>query len=163
MKKFIDIICINVLTLLIGLLSYYTLGKKTEVLTAIIVAGVSISYGVRQLKIENDKIFKELFTYYNKKYDEKFNDELSRIEQKTILNKDYELTEIETKLIIDYLNLCAEEYLWFQKGRIDNSVWLAWENGMKYYLKIEPIKKCFEKEKAQKNSYYGLFEKLKIN
>ncbi|MBK8516192.1 MAG: hypothetical protein IPL55_07840 [Saprospiraceae bacterium] len=63
-------------------------------------------------------------------------------------------------IIIDYLNLCAEEYLWYKKGRIDTEVWSAWKAGMIYYFKQDAFKDDIEKQKVQKDSYYGLFEVL---
>ena len=162
MKKYKDIIIINLLMLLIGVFFYQLLGKKTEVLTAFFVTGISISFGIRQNKIENDRMFKELFTNFNDKYDKKFNNCLNQIENKTKNNSDYKLTNEEEELVIDYLNLCAEEYLWFSKGRIDDKVWEAWENGIKHYLQIGPINKCVIREIDQKDSYYGLFDRLKL-
>jgi O-antigen ligase len=62
MKRYFDLIIINVLTLIIGILFYYITNQKVEILTAFLVTGISISLGIRQYKIENDKMFKELFT-----------------------------------------------------------------------------------------------------
>jgi hypothetical protein len=162
MKKYKDIFLINVTSIIIGIITYCFFGEKPELPIALLATGISISFGIRQYKIENDKMFKELFSSFNEKYDNKFNNVLNEIENKTERNKQYKLTTDEMKLIIDYLNFCAEEYLWFVKGRIDQSVWQSWENGMKYYLNILPIKNLVEAQKGQKDSYYGLFEKLKL-
>ncbi|OJY92116.1 MAG: hypothetical protein BGP13_08085 [Sphingobacteriales bacterium 40-81] len=113
-------------------------------------------------KLKMIKMFKELFIAFNQRYDERFNNILNDIDAKTQLQEAYILTESEKNLVVDYLNLCAEEYLWYKKQRIDKSAWLSWENGMIYYLKIRPIKEIVEREKKQKDSYYGLFDKLKI-
>jgi hypothetical protein len=107
-------------------------------------------------------MFKELFSEFNQKYDDKFNDYLNDIDSKAQQQEAYVLTATERKMIVDYLNLCAEEFLWYKKKRIDEAVWLSWENGMLYYLKIKPIKDIVESEKKQKDSYYGLFDKLKL-
>ena len=69
MKKYFDIIIINLLALAIGLILYFYLGKSIEILSMVVATGISISFGIRQYKIENDKIFKELFTGFNEKYD----------------------------------------------------------------------------------------------
>lgn len=63
-------------------------------------------------------------------------------------------------MIIDYLNFCSEEYLWYRKGRISEIVWQSWENEMLYFLNLEPINNVIQTQKEQKTSYYGLFEKL---
>jgi len=162
MKKNYDFIWINLLTLVLGIIAFYSFDKKFEVFYAILATGISISIGYRHYKIENYKLFKELFTEFNEKYDTKFNNELSKIHNQYMVNPNYQLTENDNQLVIDYINLCAEEYLWYTKGRIDESVWKNWENGMKFYLNIEPIKKCFINEESQKDSYYGLFSRLNI-
>lgn len=162
MKKYNDIFLINLTAIGIAMLIYYILKEKSEIPIAIIATGISISFGIRQSKIENDKIFKELFISFNQKYDEKFNNSLNEIVAKNIENREYKLIPIEVKVVIDYLNFCAEEYLWYSKGRIDESVWQSWENGMRYYLSNPSILPFVVKEKKQKDSYYGLFEKLKL-
>lgn len=159
--KHSDLYTIISATILAGII-FYQFDRKPEFPIAIIAAGISISFGFRQYRIENDKILKELFILFNDKYDKKFNNCLNVIEKKTIENPDYQLLECEQALIIDYLNLCAEEYLWYMKGRIDPLAWSSWEKGMKYYLSIRSIKKHIEKEKPQKDSYYVFFEKFNI-
>ena len=71
-----------------------------------------------------------------------------------------EIKENDRLLIIDYLNFCSEEYLWYDKGRIPENVWQSWENGMLYFLNLKPINQIVQSQNKQKNSYYGLFEKL---
>lgn len=165
-NNYSDIFLINISTLFIGLFIYSLLNEQIEVLTAFIAIGISISFGIRQYKIENDKMFKELFIFFNDKYDSKFNESLNRIDDLTKANPNYELKVNqgadldEPALIIDYLNLCAEEYLWFSKGRIDISVWRSWEAGMIYYLNIRSINRYILHEKPQKESYYGLFQRI---
>jgi hypothetical protein len=92
----------------------------------------------------------------------KFNDCLNKIIDSTRENKKYELSDNEKPIVIDYLNMCAEQYLWFTKGRIDKKVWESWIRGMKYYLECQSIKKYIETEKNQKDSYYGIFEYMKL-
>jgi hypothetical protein len=79
-----------------------------------------------------------------------------------ILNKEYKKNEVkkrdEESIIIDYLNLCAEEYLWFTKGRIDIKVWKSWKKGMEHYLGHETFRAILEKQRKEKNSYYGIFD-----
>jgi hypothetical protein len=159
--KYSDLYTI-IFTTIIAVIVFYYFGEKPELPITIVAAGISISFGFRQSRIENDKIFKELFLMFNEKYDKKFNNYLNEIDKKTTENPEYQLTKEESELIIDYLNLCAEEYLWKLKGRIDPLVWSSWEKGMKYYLSIKSIKKHIEKEKTQKESYYGFFEEFKM-
>jgi hypothetical protein len=97
---------------------------------------------------------------FNSKYDSKFNDKLNEIVKQSENDKDYKLSPEDKKLIVDYLNLCAEEYLWRTKNRIPKKVWDSWENGMVYYLNKPIINEVVLNEKCQKDSYYGLFEKI---
>ncbi len=161
LKQYSDLYLINILTIVAGIIFYY-FDRKAEIPIAIFATGISISFGFRQYKIENDKMFKELFQTFNEKYDLKFNNELNIIEHKSKEDSNYKLDEKQTALIMDYLNLCAEEYLWYTKGRIDETVWKSWEKGMKFYINVKSIKTVVETQKAQKDSFYGLFDKLKI-
>lgn len=162
LNKHLDITII-VLSLIIAILVQYYIKDRIEIVVSIILAGITISLSVRQYKIENDKIFKELFIMYNEKYDNKFNNILNEILQKSRLDENYQLNPIEKQLLTDYLNLCAEEYLWNTKGRIDSIVWKSWERGMRYYISNPVIKQHMINEMDQKDSYYGLFEYLKLN
>ena len=119
---------------------------------------ITLYIGLTQYQINNDRIFQELFNDFNQKYDEEFNDLLNRISN---IERDLELSEKERALVIDYLNLCAEEYLWFKKGRIPKDVWRSWKNGIRSNLQMEVIHKVASHEyKKYKNSYYGLFNEI---
>ena len=160
LKRNIDIILINVLTLVVILFLYYNVNIAKEILAAIFGIGISLSLGTLQYKIENDKVFNQLFKEFNNKYDKKFNDKLNEIDNSYNTNNDYIIRNKDIPLIIDYLNFCSEEYLWYTKGRIPKNVWKSWENGMLYFLNLEPINKIIQTQKNQKNSYYGLFTKI---
>ena len=159
-KGYSDLIFINLFTLIIGLILFYCLGNKIEIIGAVLATGISLSFGVRQYKMENDKMFKELFENFNNRYDIKFNNKLNEIDAIYKMDKDLEIKENDRLLIIDYLNFCSEEYLWYDKGRIPENVWQSWENGMLYFLNLKPINQIVQSQNKQKNSYYGLFEKL---
>ncbi len=155
MRKYLDILVINLCSLGIGLGFYYLSGKHIEVLGAVIATGISLSLGIRQYKTENDKIFNELFLEFNTKYDTKFNEILDDI----VINCET-LSPDQEKIVVDYINFCAEEYLWKTKDRIPSEVWKSWENGMVYYLNNPLINGIVVKEKGQSDSYYGLFAQL---
>jgi len=120
---------------------------------------ISISFGIRQYRIENDKMFKELFKEFNCTYDRKFNDVLNKLDREIKNNLDVSITE-NRELIIDYLNFCSEEFLWYKKGRIPFTVWKSWKKGMLYFLNLPSIKEIVVEQYCQKDSYYGLFEDL---
>ncbi|GAA5523311.1 hypothetical protein Asal01_03280 [Fodinibius salicampi] len=77
------------------------------------------------------------------------NESLVRIKNKK------ELCSEDESYLVDYFNLCAEEYLFKKKGYIPDDVWKSWENGMEFYMKDDKIKHLWIKEKKSE-SYYGL-------
>ena len=118
-------------------------------------SGIVITFliGFYNYEIVSDKLFKELFQEFNKKYDKKFNERLNQIVDKK------EFVDTDKSLVVDYLNFCAEEYLWKKKGRIDKIVWLSWRIGMNYYFKDDNIKSvALEEIKNNNDSYYGFFD-----
>lgn len=142
----------------------------TQIISSIILGlfalGITWFYAFRTSKREGDKMMKELFTEFNLRYD-KLNDALVLIESSYseyevfIKLKDDETTKKKfeklRQAVIDYFNLCAEEYFWNQKGRIDPKVWKAWHSGMNYWYKAVPtIKRLwqFEVEAGGTMSYY---------
>jgi hypothetical protein len=161
-KKNLDLLVINSCSLILGIALYY-ITCKIELAIALIAGGFTFAFGIRQYEMENDRIFKELFTAFNLKYDEKFNDTLNSIDIEFKNNSAYRVNEKDTKLIIDYLNLCAEEFLWFKKGRISDEVWSAWKSGMSYFLSLGPIVEIVKNESKLDLSYYGLFKELRLD
>ena len=160
MKNYKDVIYINLIALILGVLLYFLTGEKTEILAAIILTGISLSLGLRQYRTENDKLFKELFQEFNHKYDEKFNETLNRIDLESRSNNEYKLSPDDKRLIIDYLNFCSEEYLWYHKDRMPQEVWESWENGMVYFLNLPPVNQIVLEQKDQMTSFYGLWDKI---
>lgn len=131
-------------------------GKEIESILAVVLLYSGIIYNLVSYKIANDQFFKSLFLEFNNRFDA-MNEDLN-----AILKKEYNKSEIKKKdkesIIIDYLNLCAEEYLWFTKGRIDIKVWKSWKKGMEHYLMHETLKKTLNKQREEKNSYYEIFD-----
>lgn len=114
-------------------------------------AGIALTaiYFVQKQKLEEMKLFKELFTEFNERYARQ-NDKLSDIKSSKIINSD-ELN----KILDDYFNLCSEEYLFYKEGRIHNEAWGSWCRGMKEHLSSDVINSYWEKAQKE-NSYYGL-------
>jgi len=104
--------------------------------------------GIGNHYIEYDNLFKSLFESFNSRYD-KLNNQLESIPSEG------ELTKEQKAVLIDYFNLCGEEYFWFGRGRIPKEVWVSWEAGMKHYLRKPPIRAFYEEEVSGSTSYYG--------
>ena len=133
----------------------YLLENPQVVVTLIIgIVGLIITwwYNNNNLKIANQKMEKELFNEFNGRYD-KLNDHLKSIDENTtVTDLKIEKYQVDGKLktleviLIDYFNLCAEEYYWRKKKRISKKIWLSWEAGMKHYFKIKIVKELWDKE-----------------
>ena len=106
-------------------------------------------YFVQKQKLEEIKLFKDLFAEFNCRYD-RLNGKISDIKSKKITDSDQ-----ITKILDDYFNLCSEEYLFYKEGRIHNLVWGAWCRGIKEHLMDNIINAYWEKAQIE-NSYYGL-------
>ncbi|WP_320112292.1 hypothetical protein [Draconibacterium orientale] len=122
----------------------------------------TLYFGILKYKMENDKIFNELFTSFNARYNDELNDLINTLR----LKSKKELSYDEVKMIIDYFNLCAEEYLWYSRNRIPRTVWRSWKAGMLENLAIKQVREVYLSEMDSENarrSYYGLDKELKIS
>ncbi len=144
------------LTLVIATALYFLWHKipsadKTSVLLGVTVLLAGIYYNIVSFKIARDQLFKDLFTEFNTRYDG-LNSDLN-----AIIN-DEKPRRAKDDVLLDYLNLCAEEYLWYKKGRIDPEVWASWSAGITFFLTNEYIKPTVDRERNLKASYYGIFD-----
>lgn len=131
----------------------HSASKDPDLRLTLTVIGSAISgvFFVQKQKLEELKMFKDLFQEFNRRYDE-MNEKLNRIADGNLTD---ELTTDEIKILFDYFNLCGEEYLFFKRGYIDPLAWRAWYNGMTIYYKSPRIKVLWARE-LKANSYYGL-------
>ena len=88
-------------------------------------ACATVYVGLLNYWLQRDKVMQDLFTAFNGRYD-RLNGDLLAIAKGTF-DGDPE------PVIMDYLNLCAEEYFWYTRGRVDTAIWLAWRNGMEQW------------------------------
>jgi hypothetical protein len=107
-------------------------------------------YAVERQKLNESRLFRELFSEFNGRYDE-LGGGLNRILRG---NNEAALSSDDIDILFRYFNLCAEEFLYFRKGYIDPVVWNAWSNGMKTYFRSGRIRKLWAEE-LESNSYYG--------
>lgn len=110
---------------------------------AFIAARIAYKFQKGNLDLAHEKMEKELFTEFNKRYDN-LNDSLSLLSNTMTLDdlKNYP-SKIHNKslydIVIDYFNLCAEQYYWNSKNRISKEIWTAWNAGMKYNYTTYPV------------------------
>ena len=112
---------------------------------------LGLFYFVFKQHLEEIRLFKELFTEFNARYDA-MNERLY-LECEASLDKP--LVKGQIAFLYDYFNLCGEEYLYYRKGFIYPEVWSAWRKGMQIFLRYPRIRSLWEEELAT-DSYYGL-------
>jgi len=141
--------------LLIGVLaagSAYICGGDDRVgLVGTAIAGtLGFYYFVQQQKLAETQLFHNLFTAFNARYD-KLNGPLAKIAYQS----EGPLPESDRHLIVDYFNLCAEEYLFYKEGYIHRDAWRSWCRGMLWYLRRHPFRDVWNNE-VETDSFYGL-------
>jgi hypothetical protein len=120
---------------------------------------VAVYLGMIGHLVSHDSLFKQLFKEFNERYDA-MNEKLGQLEHEQ--TRDAVHSRKARESVVDYLNLCAEEYLWYKKGRIDEEVWTAWLAGMKEKLAVPFIREVFDSEVNNAGtSYYGFVEYIK--
>ena len=119
-----------------------------DAVVASIAAILGAFYFVQQQRLEEARLFKELFTEFNKRYD-RLNGYLARIYKAGALD------DVLQAKFIDYFNLCSEEFLFYRRGYIYQEVWKSWCRGMLQYLRIPCVRELWESEVIT-GSYYGL-------
>jgi len=98
------------------------------------------------LKITNQKMEKELFKEFNERYD-KLNDDLSKLDtvgnlsQLKEIKSNRDVNKTMYNVLMDYFNLCSEQYYWYKRNRISQEIWDSWYSGMMFYYNSFPIVK----------------------
>lgn len=135
------------------MLIFWRLPHQSVTLVGSVVAtALAFCYFVQQQKLSETLLFKSLFTEFNIRYDE-FNADLMRISQSD------RITLSDEERLVDYFNLCAEEFLFYSEGYIHEVVWRSWCRGMMFYLSHQKIREIWDRER-QSDSYYGLSLKI---
>ncbi len=119
-----------------------------ELIGPTLAGALGFSYFSQQQKLAEIQLFKTLFTEFNSRY----NDLNEKLQSLRLSN---EPIDAETEKVIDYFNLCAEEYLFYRQGYILNDAWRSWCNGMLWYLEDDRFRTLWDREVKQ-GSYYGL-------
>jgi len=138
---------------------FFKCSPEPTLFLGIIGSAISLFFGALKYTIENDRLFYDLFRSFTERYDLRLNDLINNIknDENKVLDSD------EQNLIIDYLNLCSEEYLWYTKRRLSKHVWKSWESGIISNLDLKQIREIFDEEMKDPHvraSYYGLFDEL---
>ena len=121
---------------------------------AVLSAGLSLIYFVQKQKLEELRLFNQLFTTFNERYDT-LNEAVAQIAAR---NAEEPLSSAETETLVDYFNLCGEEFLYYRLGYIYPEVWRAWNRGMRDLASNPRIRTLWEHE-LRTDSYYGFSRK----
>ena len=115
---------------------------------------VSSSFLIQRQKLQETELFNDLFQKFNSRYD-KLNECLLEIRSTDQGDESDRLKSEEESKLVDYFNLCAEEYLFYKRGYVPPEVWRAWREGMRFYMEDQQIRDLWKQEK-ETESYYGL-------
>lgn len=136
------------------------IGAAATIIAGLLIFLLSRGYYKHSKEIERDRMMKELFYEFNSRYD-KLNEVVDKVSKMTI--KEWDNLNPKKKkrysyMINDYFNLCAEEYFWFQKYRIEDKIWNSWSYGMNIiFNRSKVIQMLWEEECTSKEgvkSYY---------
>ena len=103
---------------------------------SIILSIAAIYLGWQQNKLNKDNTEKELFKDFNTRYSN-LNDKLYKLKVKDMKSITDDPLLYDT--VMEFFNLCAEEYYWKKKKRISNEIWKSWHRGMNLWLQQVPV------------------------
>lgn len=126
-----------------------SLPDKGTALAAVVASVLSVSFFAQQQKLAEMNLFKQLITEFTQRYD-RINGTLEAIGRAGRAH-----SPDEQQAVVDYFNLCAEEYLFFSEGYIHRRVWRSWCRGMLYYFEKAPFRDLWATESLTE-SYYGM-------
>lgn len=132
----------------VALVLRFAAEDRISLLGSVVATVLAFCYFVHQQKLAETTLFKDLFTEFNRRYDA-LNDRLAGIVESG------QARDADRQVVVDYFNLCGEEYLFFEEGYIHPEVWRSWCCGMLWYFEREPFRTLWQQESAT-DSYYGL-------
>jgi hypothetical protein len=120
----------------------------------LLIAGMGVVAGLVYFlytqQLQETRLFSDLFRQFNERYDH-LNEALNVIAWR---DEDVMLTASDKQVLFDYFNLCAEEYLYYKTGYIDEEVWQSWTRGMATFVCSQDVRRLWEAE-ISSGSYYG--------
>jgi len=130
------------------------------VIIAVVAICLTYRHHKHSRKIANDKMQMELHT--------KFSDEFEKLLPNLLVLIDSELPQnnlsygeeqeaINTLTIRKYFNLCAEEFYWYDRGRIDKEVWNSWRNGMNDFYSMSPLMQQLWEDNSKNGGYKAYY------
>lgn len=132
---------------------------------ATVVTGVAATIGAGvavitfwQWQINVHQLGLQTMTHFHDRYD-RLHSKLHELSDEKVLYK--ELQPGDRNTISLYINMCSEQFYWKSQGRIDKSVWMVWQEGMKEQFQVRAIRVAWT-EKHQHETYYNGFREFVI-
>lgn len=122
--------------------------RSSGVLLSVVGSFWALAFYLHRRRVEEARFVKDLLTEFNARYDKLGSELQFAMSHRGEFEKETELK------FIRYLNLCAEEWLFWRTGYIEDRIWNAWRNGMKQYAKDPRVMAVWDEE-AKSDSYYG--------
>ncbi len=139
------------LVLITGAILFLVRGSIGTLAVTAVGTVLSLAYFLQKQKLDEIRLFKELFVDFNKRYED-LNGALTTFRNSNI---DTILTDEEKQTLVNYFNLCAEEYLFHRRGYIHPDAWKVWIKGMDDVFANQRVSEFWRKEWGPE-SYYGL-------
>ncbi|MFP5444018.1 MAG: hypothetical protein ACLGIY_10515 [Betaproteobacteria bacterium] len=149
-SRYPAIFLVTVAGLATGILLIAPPAKQAEFFLPAVAAAAGFAYFLYSQHLQETRLFTELFRQFNAKYDS-LNERLNEIAAGDAVSM---LALADKQVLFDYFNLCAEEYLYYKTGFIDEEVWASWLRGMGACAKVEHIRSLWQAE-LEAGSYYG--------
>lgn len=123
--------------------------SRLSLIASVIGGAFGVLYFIQKQMLDETQLFERLFSQFNKRYAD-LNDKLQDIRAGRMADE-----QKARKVLDDYFNLCAEEYLFYSEGRIHPAAWQSWCRGMIDHFTHESIIGHWNRE-VKSGSYYGL-------
>lgn len=119
-----------------------------------------VALAKQEASIAHDKMHMELHNKFSDEFEELLPKLLALIESEPPQNNpvygEYQ-ESINTLTIRKYFNLCAEEFYWYKKGRIDQEVWESWREGMNDFYSMSPMMQQLWEDNSKDGGYKAYY------
>ena len=135
------------------------INDQGTLLLSLVAIILSFRYQRHSKKLANDRMLKDLFTEFNTRYDV-INNDLDFISRFT--EEEWSLIDVEGRkryhgVIVDFFNICAEEYYWHKEGRINGDIWKSWSKGMNDIYQRSKIIRDVWRQECENEGYKSYY------
>jgi hypothetical protein len=120
-------------------------------IAGLISLAVTFWFGQRETRIADHQLFISVARDVHERYSRLY-PVLASLPKQHIT----QLTDEQQQAISQYVNLCAEEYLWKQKGIVQREIWEVWEQAIRAKFS-HPVIRAAWKQNYRNDKYYKGF------